>query len=87
MTGRRRRRSRATDPVGASSHYAVEFGPVRWIFIDNSCFSIINCDPLQSPPFPDSGVDGVFVGHIKGMWEYSASGIPTSPTAAPARST
>jgi len=137
------RKRPATDPAGASSHYAVEFGPVRWIFIDNSCFSIINCDPLQSPPFPDSdgnqtqyeflaseaakadaegdlafvvmhmptqddrpghtqptpgphtmgegtsfdnalfeqaaasaGIDGVFVGHIKGMWEYSASDVP-----------
>jgi len=137
------RRRPQSDPPGASSHYAVEFGPVRWIFIDNSCFSIINCDPLQSPPFPDedgntsqydflateaakadaegdlafvvmhmptqddrpghteptpgphtmgegtspdnalfeqaaaaAGLDGVFVGHIKGMWEYSASDIP-----------
>ena len=132
-----------TDPAGASSHYAVEFGPVRWIFIDNSCFSIINCDPLQNPAFPDSegnqgqydflaseaakaeadgdlafvvmhmptqddrpghveptpgphtmgegispdnalfeqmaataGVDGVFLGHIKGMWQYDAADIP-----------
>lgn len=133
----------ADDPDGASSHYAVEYGPVRWIFIDNSCFGIVNCDPLQNPPFPDSagnlgqydflateaakanaegdlvfvvmhmptqddrpghtqptpgphimgegsspdnalfeqqaaaaGVDGVFTGHIKGMWEYTAAGIP-----------
>lgn len=44
----------ASDPAGASSHYAFEYGPVRWIFIDNSCFSIVNCDPLQSPPFPDA---------------------------------
>ena len=133
----------ASDPMGASSHYAVEYGPVRWVFIDNSCFGITNCDSLQNPPFPDAagntsqydflateaakanaegdkifvvmhmptrddrpghtqptpgphtmgegtspdnllfeqaaaaaGVDGVFTGHIKGMWEYSASGIP-----------
>jgi len=131
------------DPAGASSHYAVEYGPVRWVFIDNSCYSIVNCDPLQNPPFPDAagnngqydfldseaakaeaegdllfvvmhmptqddrpghteptplphtmgegsspdnqlfeeraaaaGVDGVFAGHIKGMWKYTASGIP-----------
>lgn len=24
----------------------------------------------------EAGVDGVFVGHIKGMWQYAASGIP-----------
>lgn len=40
----------ADDPAGASSHYYADIGNVRWIFIDNSCFSIINCDPLQSPP-------------------------------------
>ena len=44
----------ASDPAGASSHYAFEYGEVRWIFIDNSCFSIVNCDPFQSPPFPDA---------------------------------
>ncbi len=137
------KRRPATDPVGASSHYAVEYGPVRWVFIDNSCFGIINCDSLQNPSFPDAagntsqydflateaakanaegdlvfvvmhmptqddrpghtqptpgphtmgegtspdnalferaaaagGIDGVFTGHVKGMWEYSASGIP-----------
>ncbi|MBA2241136.1 MAG: metallophosphoesterase [Solirubrobacterales bacterium] len=48
------RRRPASDPPGASSHYAVEFGPVRWVFIDNSCFGITNCDPLQNPPFPDA---------------------------------
>jgi hypothetical protein len=113
------------------------------VFIDNSCFGITNCDPLQNPPFPDAegngsqydfldseaakanaegdllfvvmhmptqddrpghteptplphtmgegsspdnqifeqraaaaGVDGVFAGHIKGMWRYSAMGVP-----------
>ena len=133
----------ASDPAGASSHYAVEFGPVRWVFLDNSCFGIVNCDPLQNPPFPDpagnrgqydflasearkaraagdelfvvmhmptqdprpehteptpaphtmgegsspdnqifeqrakaAGVDAVFAGHIKGMWQYSAQGVP-----------
>jgi len=133
----------AGDPDGASSHYAVEFGPVRWVFLDNSCFSLVACDPLQTPPFPDgegnagqydflasearkaneagdqlfvvlhmptqddrpghtrptplehtmgegsspdnalfeqraeeAGVDAVFAGHIKGMWKYSAGGVP-----------
>ena len=42
-----------TDPQGASSHYAFEYGPVRWVFMDNGCFGIINCDPFQNPPFPD----------------------------------
>ena len=133
----------SSDPPGASSHYAVEYGPVRWVFLDNSCFGIVNCDALQSPAFPDAagnegqydflateaakanaegdelfvvmhmptqddrpghtqptpgphimgegaspdnalfeqeavaaGVDGVFVGHIKGMWQYAAFDIP-----------
>ena len=133
----------ASDPEGASSHYAVEFEDARWVFLDNSCFSLINCDPLQNPPFPDpegnqgqydflaseaakadaegdlvfvvmhmptqddrpghlqptplphtmgegtspdnqlfeqaaaeAGVDGVFAGHIKGMWQYEAQGVP-----------
>jgi hypothetical protein len=137
------KRRPASDPAGASSHYAVEYGPARWIFIDNSCFSIISCDSLQSPSFPDSdgnqgqydflrseaakaeeegdlafvvmhmptqddrpghtqptpgphtmgeglspdnalfeqvaassGIDGVFAGHIKGMWQYQAGGVP-----------
>lgn len=41
------------DPAGASSHYAFEYGPVRWIFLDNSCFSLSVCDADQNPPFPD----------------------------------
>ena len=40
----------AGDPAGASSHYYVDYANVRWIFIDNSCFGIVNCDPLQNPP-------------------------------------
>jgi len=137
------RRRPASDPPGASSHYAVETGPVRWIFIDNSCYGIVTCDPLQNPMFPDAagnqgqydflareaekatkegdlafvvmhmptrddrpghtqptpgphtmgegtspdnvlfeqnaeaaGIDAVFAGHIKGMWQYEARGIP-----------
>ena len=131
------------DPDGASSHYAFDYGDARWIVIDNSCYSILDCDPLQSPPFPDAegntgqydflrrraaeadargmlvfvvmhmptqddrpghtqptplphtmgegsspdnaifeqvaataGVDGVFLGHIKGQWLYRAQGVP-----------
>jgi len=44
----------ASDPAGASSHYFVDGGNARWIFIDNGCFGIVNCDPFQSPSFPDA---------------------------------
>jgi hypothetical protein len=27
---------------------------VRWVFLDNGCYSFINCDPLQNPGFPDA---------------------------------
>jgi len=131
------------DPPGASSSYAVDVGPARWIFLDNSCFSFLVCDPLQNPPFPNAegdrsqmdflrrtateaeaqgrrafvvmhmptqdprpghteptpaphtmgegvspengwferlaaqlGIDGVFAGHVKGMWRYGAGGVP-----------
>jgi Calcineurin-like phosphoesterase len=40
----------ADDPPGASSHYYVDYDNVRWIFLDNSCYSIVNCEPLQNPP-------------------------------------
>lgn len=133
----------ADDPPGASSHYYVDYGNVRWVFLDNSCYSFVNCDPLQSPPLPDAegnqtqmdflrkrageanarnmlvfvvfhmptqddrpghteptpgphtmgegsspengsfealaaelGIDGVFMGHIKGQWQYVAQGVP-----------
>ena len=132
-----------TDPAGASTYYAIEIGSVRWIFLDNSCFSFLNCDPYQNPTLPDqegnptqydfmraqatlatrendlafvvmhmptqdprpghsqptpsahnmgegsspengtfeeaaaaAGVDGVFAGHIKGQWIYSALEVP-----------
>jgi hypothetical protein len=44
----------AADPPGASTHYVVDHGAVRWIFLDNSCWSIVRCDPVQNPPFPDA---------------------------------
>ena len=39
----------AGDPDGAASHYFVDAGPVRWIFIDNSCWSISFCEPFEFP--------------------------------------
>lgn len=44
----------ADDPQGASSHYAFDYGSVRWVVLDNSCFSFTTCDGSQNPPFPDS---------------------------------
>jgi hypothetical protein len=44
----------ASDPPGASTHYALEYGPARWVFLDNGCFSFFNCDALQNPGFPDA---------------------------------
>jgi hypothetical protein len=43
----------ASDPAGASTHYAFEARAARFIFLDNSCFSFLNCDPYQNPPLPD----------------------------------
>ena len=44
----------AGEAPGASTHYVVDYASVRWIFIDNSCWSISRCDSVQSPPLPDS---------------------------------
>jgi hypothetical protein len=44
----------SSDTAGASSHYAVDVANVRWVFLDNSCYSLTNCDPLQAPAFPDA---------------------------------
>ena len=51
----------ATDPAGASSHYFVDYANVRWIFLDNSCYGIFQCDLIgsrgtnrQNPPLPDA---------------------------------
>jgi len=43
----------AADPPGASSHYVADIGRVRWIFLDNSCWGLTDCDSTQSPAFPD----------------------------------
>lgn len=37
----------ADDPEGASTHYTADTGQVRWIFLDNSCFTLTGCDPFQ----------------------------------------
>ena len=44
----------AGEAPGASTHYVVDYDTVRWIFVDNSCWSISRCDVAQNPPFPDS---------------------------------
>ncbi len=44
----------ASDPAGASSHYFVDYGKVRWIFLDNSCWGLSDCDASQHPSFPDA---------------------------------
>ncbi len=51
----------AGEAPGASTHYVVDYGSVRWIFLDNSCWSISRCDAVQSPPFADpEGNQGQF---------------------------
>ena len=55
----------ADDPAGASTRYTVDIANTRWIFLDNSCFSFINCDSLQRPAFPDANGD-------RGQLEYLA---------------
>jgi hypothetical protein len=134
----------AQDPPGAATHYSLDYGNVRWIFVDNSCWDITFCstngqnpadadtrsqlawlesraleatntdkvvfvvmhmgtrdprdqsyvDPTSvnhamgkgaSPTndiaeferiVSESGVDGVFVGHIKGQFQYVARNVP-----------
>lgn len=41
------------EPAGASTHYFADVGRVRWIFLDNSCWGLTDCDSVQSPGFPD----------------------------------
>jgi len=51
----------AREAPGASSHYFADVGRVRWIFLDNSCWGLTDCDSVQSPPFPDAdGISGQF---------------------------
>lgn len=39
------------DPAGASSHYLFDYGNVRWLIVDNSCFEFSVCDKSQNPPY------------------------------------
>ena len=48
----------ADDPDGASSHYFADAGGVRWVFIDNSCWSIILCNNLQNPSGQSRAAEG-----------------------------
>jgi len=65
----------ASDPDGASSRYYADFSNVRWIFIDNSCWGINDCDPVQNPPFPDEdGNQGQFQWLEQKAKEASAAG-------------
>lgn len=50
----------AGDPAGAASHYYVDYGDVRWVFIDNSCFVIDECDLFQLPSAQTRGGEGQF---------------------------
>jgi hypothetical protein len=40
-----------SDPAGASSHYFFDYGNVRWILLDNSCYEFAVCDGSQNPPY------------------------------------
>lgn len=61
VPGLRPKKRPSDDPAGASSHYSFDYRNTRWIVIDNSCYGITNCDPLQNPPFPDdAGNSGQF---------------------------
>ena len=44
----------AGDPAGASSHYFVDYRNVRWVFLDNSCWTLSGCDSNQNPPLDDA---------------------------------
>jgi hypothetical protein len=50
----------AGDPDGAASHYFVDYGDVRWIFIDNSCWQITGCDTFQLPSAQTLAGEGQF---------------------------
>ena len=50
----------AGDPDGAASHYFVDYGNVRWIFIDNSCWAITGCDTFQLPTAQTQSGEGQF---------------------------
>jgi len=45
----------ADDPQGAAATYFVDVGTTRWIFLDNSCWSLSNCDAFQARADGGSG--------------------------------
>lgn len=51
----------ADDPAGASSHYFFDYGNVRWILLDNSCYEFEICDRSQNPPFEDGNTSFGFL--------------------------
>ncbi|MBI5106096.1 MAG: metallophosphoesterase, partial [Solirubrobacterales bacterium] len=51
----------ADDPAGAAGTYAVDVGPARWIFLDNSCWSLTGCDPYQARADGSSGTQFDFL--------------------------
>ena len=61
----------AGEPAGASSHYFADVGEVRWIFLDNSCWGLTDCDDVQSPAFPDSAGN---TGQLQYLERYAAEG-------------
>lgn len=65
----------AGEPAGASSHYFADVGEVRWIFLDNSCWGLADCDESQSPAFPDAqGNTGQFEFLERNASEATAAG-------------
>ena len=76
----------ADDPEGASSHYSFDYGNVRWILLDNSCFSFTTCDDSQNPSFPDAAGNADTYGFLaaeaadakeKGMLVFVQMHMPT----------
>jgi len=61
----------AGEPAGASSHYFADIGEVRWIFLDNSCWGLTDCDSTQSPAFPDAQGN---TGQFQFLERYAAEG-------------
>jgi hypothetical protein len=65
----------ADDPDGASSHYSFDYGNVRWIILDNSCFSFETCDGSQNPPFPHDGSQDSYAFIVNEAAEAKAKGM------------
>lgn len=55
----------AGEPAGASTHYFADVGNVRWIFLDNSCWGLTDCDSVQSPAFPDAQGNATQLGFLE----------------------